>query len=195
MTKQNMFYINYAGGDDLVILGPVYGIVYLALEINRQFKAFVRNENITISGGIHIQRPSEPVRFGIQFADDALESSKHYMMDGKMVKNAMTIMDITVPFYDYQALLDQVETYRTLIRQKRLTRTGFYRIMGQIKDRSLMAYYESAPLIQYSIIRNISDQEVQLMMKRDLTTIDDEQTLRKMVLMMKLVILFTREGS
>ena len=195
MTKQNMFYINYAGGDDLVILGPVYGIVYLALEINRQFKAFVRNENITISGGIHIQRPSEPVRFGIQFADDALESSKHYMMDGKMVKNAMTMMDITVPFSDYQALLDQVETYRTLIRQKRMTRTGFYRIMSQIKDRSLMAYYESVPLIQYSIIRNISDQEVQLMMKRDLTTIDDEQTLRKMVLMMKLVILFTREGS
>ena len=32
-----MFYINYAGGDDLVIIGSAYSIVELALEIHKRF--------------------------------------------------------------------------------------------------------------------------------------------------------------
>lgn len=44
MSKQltnrdvNIFYINYAGGDDLVIMGPIYGIVKLAYTIHEEFK-------------------------------------------------------------------------------------------------------------------------------------------------------------
>lgn len=41
-----MFYINYAGGDDLVIIGSAYSIVELALEIHKRFTEFTNNKNI-----------------------------------------------------------------------------------------------------------------------------------------------------
>ena len=52
--NDNMFYINYAGGDDLVIIGPASGILLLAKEINHSFHQYTSNKNLNISGGITI---------------------------------------------------------------------------------------------------------------------------------------------
>ena len=188
-SYENIFYINYAGGDDLVIIGPVYAIVQLAEEIHKEFKDYVNNDNITISGGIYIQNPKKPVRFGIQYADDALELSKQ-----TKEKNSITILDTTVSFSDYRDILEKVEKYRNYIANEKISRTNFYRIMNYINDGSIEEYYEAIPKIQYSLYRNINDETIRLEVSKDLTTIRDSlYDLKKLVLMMKLTILFTRE--
>lgn len=190
LTKyNNVFYINYAGGDDLVIMGPVYAIIQLAYEIHNEFKQYTNNENITISGGIHIQSSKKPVRFGIQYAEDALELSKN-----NKDKNSITLFETTVSFDELRKILDIVEKYRKYIKNGQIGRSSFYHIMRYINANSISAYYAAIPLIQYSLYRNISNQNLRLEISKDLTSIRDSmEDLKKLVLMMKLTIMFTRE--
>lgn len=192
---ENIFYINYAGGDDLVIMGPVYGIIILSQKIREEFKAYVCNPNITLSAGIHIQTPSKPIRFGVQTADEALEMSKSFSRNGKIVKDAITIMDVTVSFDDFAELLQQVEKYRQYIIQGKISRTGFYTIMSQIQVDSIEQFYSLIPRIQYSILRQVTDEKVRVEYIKEITQIKEMNELNYFVLIMKLVILFTREGN
>lgn len=156
--NENIFYINYAGGDDLVILGPIYGILQLANKIHIEFKEFVQNPNITLSAGIHIQNPKKPIRFGIKMADNALEASKSYVKDNRS-KNAITIMNSTFSFEELPNILNKIETYRGYLNDKTnpLSRTGFYNIMSHMDNKTLDEYYSTIPIIQYSLYRQIDN--------------------------------------
>lgn len=190
LTKyNNVFYINYSGGDDLVIMGPVYAIIQLAYEIHKEFQNYVHNESISISAGIHIQNPKKPVRFGIQYAEAALELSKHYQG-----KNAITLFETTISFDELKDILDTVEKYRNYVNHGKIGRSSFYHIMLYIDVSSIDAYYSAIPLIQYTLYRNISNNELRLDISHDLTSVRESmKDLRKLVLMMKLTIMFTRE--
>lgn len=190
----NLFYINYAGGDDLVIIGPVYGIVQLASEIRQRFKAFVRNDNITLSGGIHVQGSKKPIRFGVKEADEQLEKSKAYSFNGKTVKDAISLMDLTIAFDEFEALLNKVETYREYIQEGKISRTSFYNIMSNIRCQSMDDYYQSIPIIEYGIYRQLGNHPLRTTLIKDITKATNLYELNKIILMMKLVILFTREG-
>src|SRR5690606_38509678 len=51
----NLFYINFSGGDDLVIIGPWDWTITLARRIKEELSRFAcYNPNVTISGGIYI---------------------------------------------------------------------------------------------------------------------------------------------
>ncbi len=198
-VNHDIFYINYAGGDDLVIIGPIYGIIKLASRIHNEFKSFVNNPNITLSGGIHIQNPKKPIRFGVQMADQALEKSKGLKENDELIKNAITIMDSTIPFNQFDDLLADVEVYRAYINDKNnpLSRTCFYNIMSQMSDKTLEEYYSIVPIIQYVLYRQIDKNHEKLRKKilKDLTTIRNQNNLSRWITIMKLVILFTREGN
>ena len=194
--NENIFYINYAGGDDLVILGPIYGILQLANKIHIEFKEFVQNPNITLSAGIHIQNPKKPIRFGIKMADNALEASKSYVKDNRS-KNAITIMNSTFSFEELPNISNKIETYRGYLNDKTnpLSRTGFYNIMSHMDNKTLDEYYSTIPIIQYSLYRQIDNSHETLRKKilQDLTTLKTDEEINKQVTIMKLVILFTRE--
>lgn len=190
---ENIFYINYAGGDDLVIMGPIYGIVMLADRIKKEFKAYVCNPNITLSAGIHVQSPKKPIRFGIQMADDALETSKGYSEDDKIVKNAITIIGKTVSFEDFSNILNKVEIYRQYILQGKISRTGFYNIMSHIQVSSIEQFFALIPKIQYAVVRQVIDEKIRNEYLKEINSIKKMLELDRLILMMKLVILFTRE--
>ena len=193
--EDNMFYINYASGDDLVILGPVYGIIKLANEINKEFNYYVNNENITISAGIYIQNEKKPIRFGIQYAESYLGQSKNYSSKGKIVKNAITIMDTTLNFTDYNQLIEIVEKYRGYIKEKKISRTSFYALMNYLQVETLDQYFEIIPKIQYMLIRSNMEENIRIEFSKEITQIRSIKELPKVVLMMKLVILLTREEN
>jgi CRISPR-associated protein Csm1 len=86
----NIFYVLFAGGDDLVIIGPWEQIIKLAFEIQKAFRKFTcHNPNITLSAGIYICKPKYPVNHAIDKAEKALEQSK------KKGKNRITVMGET----------------------------------------------------------------------------------------------------
>ena len=170
-----MFYINYAGGDDLVIIGSAYSIVELALEIHKRFTEFTNNKNITISGGINFQNDKKPIRFGVQMAEEALSMSK----DGD--KNAITLLNTTVPFVEFEELLVEVKEICKFILEGKLSRTMLFNLMSNIRDKSYMEFVCLIPRIQYILYRNVKDQKLL-----------DSMRYR---LILKLVMLFTRDNK
>lgn len=183
-----MFYINYAGGDDLVIIGSAYSIIQLALEIHQRFSKFTGNKNITISGGINIQSDKKPIRFGIQEAEEALSMSK----EGN--KNAITLLDTTVPFDKFSALLDQVSEICQLMEDGQISRTMIYNVMSYINDKNYQEYVCLVPRIQYVLYRNIKNEQIFANMCKQLRDIRDNQSLKQYILKLKLVLLFTRNN-
>ncbi|OUQ07730.1 type III-A CRISPR-associated protein Cas10/Csm1 [Erysipelatoclostridium sp. An15] len=184
-----MFYINYAGGDDLVIIGSAYSIVELALEIHKRFAKFTNNKNITISGGINFQNDKKPIRFGVQMAEEALSMSK----DGD--KNAITLLNTTVPFVEFEGLLVEVKEICKFILEGKLSRTMLYNLMSNIRDKSYMEFVCLIPRIQYILYRNVKDQKLLESMRYRLTKVKTDIDVKYYVLILKLVMLFTRDNK
>lgn len=74
----NLFYVIYSGGDDLLIIGPWDQIIELAQGIYHQFREYTcQNENITLSGGILLVKPHFPIQRFSQLVGDELDISKN----------------------------------------------------------------------------------------------------------------------
>lgn len=190
--EEGVFYINYAGGDDLAIIGPSHAIFYLAKTINDQFRKFTRNDNISISGGIQIQNPTRPIRFGMMEAEASLEKSKE--LDGK---HGITIMSTTIPFDEYQEFLSETDTYISYINNGVISRTSLYNLMSNIRDCSKDQYTRLIPRIQYMLLRNIDKKYEDIRMKINTKVCDVEKNFeskyQKYVLTLKLAIMMTRD--
>lgn len=184
-----MFYINYAGGDDLVIIGPAYGIIRLADTVEYEFNNYTLNkENIKFSAGIHIQNDKEPIRFGIQEADKMLKLSKL-----QKEKNSISIIGIPLKYGQFCDLLNDVDELKEMIDSAKVSRTLVYNLLLMLRDKNFEQYKYSVPIIYYYLYRNIEDE--QLRKKEFLSKINSigcDTDLNRYVLMLKLTIMFTR---
>lgn len=188
VKNETMFYINYAGGDDLVIIGSAYSIIQLSLEIENRFAQFTNNRNITISGGIHIQHPKKPVRFGVQEAEKQLSLSKD------RGKNAISLLDTTISYDLFKNILDDVNKICFWLNSNQISRTMLYNILSLIKDLSYDMYIKYIPRLQYILFRNIGDNDKLFMwFKNEINQVVDSKKLEDFVLKLKLVMLFTRD--
>ena len=190
--RDNIFYINYAGGDDLVIMGPAYGILYLAENIDKEFSAYTCNKNITISGGINIQKPTRPIRFGVQEAENNLELSK----SGE--KHAITVLNTRIPLNEYTKFLNEVEYYRDAINNEMISRSMLYNIMSNIRDCEYgRDFLRLLPRIQYVLYRSETERNISSLtkVKTDIVSIDSNEKLQKYILLLKLAIMLTREAG
>ena len=186
--NESMFYINYAGGDDLVIMGPASGILELSKVINERFSEYTLNKNITISGGITIQSPSAPIRFGIKEAEEYLNQSK--ILDGK---NGITLIHTSCKMNEYEQVLQQVNVFRKYITNQDISRTNFYNMMKVLDVENMEKYYRNIPILLYSLKRNVKNKDVRqdLISKISMANMNYDQ-LKKLVLEMKLAIMQTR---
>ncbi|MBN1220826.1 MAG: type III-A CRISPR-associated protein Cas10/Csm1 [Anaerolineae bacterium] len=91
----SLFYIVYAGGDDLLIIGPWDQTVELAQQLYRDFRVYTcENPNITLSAGITLVKPHFPVQRFVELVGEALEQSKN------KGRNRLTLFDQTVLWRD-----------------------------------------------------------------------------------------------
>lgn len=87
-TGTSTIYINYSGGDDLLVLGPYDDIISFAKEFRTKFKQWTScNDSINISGGIVITGPKFPIGKAAIMADEELEKSKDCGRDKLTVFN------------------------------------------------------------------------------------------------------------
>lgn len=198
-SNDTMFYINYAGGDDLVILGPAAGILELASAIRQDFFRYTNNRNLTISGGIFIQKPKQPVRFGVLQAEKYLDQSKE--LSGK---NGITLIGTPLTFEEYGQMLDLVGSWRQAIEDGIYSRTGFYGLMKLLDVTNLPEFSRRIPLALYALKRNAKNQRFVDELKTRICAIADPmekdqraamEKLRRLVLEMKLTIMQTRDGG
>lgn len=95
-NEESSYYVIYAGGDDFMIVGSWDKLITLAEKINTKFREFVgENEKITLTCGIAITKPKEPIYFGAKLATDAEEKGKN------SGKNGVVIFDKYIPWKDF----------------------------------------------------------------------------------------------
>ena len=188
-TDNNMFYIYYAGGDDLVIIGPASGILLLAKEIDHSFHKYTNNKNLNISGGITIMSPSKPIRLGIKEAEENLSASKK--VKGK---HAITLLDRTIKLERYENVLETVNVFKEYIDKKYISRTCFYNMMSILDVNNIDEYYHSIPLLMYMLKRNVLNERIRCELKKEIATKNTIEEVYELVVEMKLTIMQTRES-
>lgn len=175
----NLFYINFSGGDDLVIIGPWDWTIDLAIKIKEELRRFAcYNPNVTISGGIYIADPKTPVRVTLYEGEKYLERAK-----GREGKDAICIFDKDFSWegdvYSIEKVVKDGNLYAEWINQGHLSRGLVHNIMVASKNinRKGNLDFDLVPQIAYSLSRNIQDEKIKGdMMKRLITpTIENSE--------------------
>lgn len=170
-------YTVFAGGDDLFLIGPWCDIVDLAPVIKKKFSEFVcGNRDITISMGISIHKPGEPVRSMAQSAEEALENAK-----ASPGKDAVTIFGETVKFESLENLYKLGDQIQSWVNGGLLNTAMLYRFNNAIEEvrradtyiaaisagkskkirlAELAGTFSWKARLKYSLIRNRSDKNL-----------------------------------
>ena len=103
-TKSPNTYTVFAGGDDLFLLGAWDEVLKMAREIEREFKAFVKSDELSISFGIAIAKPSTPISYLADYTEKLLEDAKGIdeEKEVKHPKDAISLFGETVKWKEYQ---------------------------------------------------------------------------------------------
>jgi CRISPR-associated protein Csm1 len=135
-------YTVFAGGDDLLFIGPWNAIVTLAPEIARQFNRYAcDNPNVHLSAGISIHKAHTPVDAMAEASEAAIEQSKN---GGR---NRLTLFRETVTLEEVEKLAAIRTALEQWLDRDFLSATMFYRLNTFID----MANREAA-LVQKSSI-------------------------------------------
>ncbi len=155
--KYKNTYTVFAGGDDIFLIGAWDEIILLAIDIQKEFKQFVKNR-LSISMGIIITKPSTPVKFIADITENKLEEAKEFD-DGK--KDAISLFNETVKWQDY---IRQRESILSLFESNQdfVDNTSFlYRLLELIKMRQHINISAENSMwrskLNYSFRRNILD--------------------------------------
>ncbi len=96
-NEKNSYYVVYAGGDDFMIVGSWEKLIFLSEKLNESFSKFTgENKNITLTCGIAITKPKDPIYFSSQWATEAEEKGK------SSGKNGVVIFDKYIPWNDFK---------------------------------------------------------------------------------------------
>jgi len=178
--KSPAIYVNYAGGDDLLIIGPWDLIIQLAKDIRETFKAFTcRNPDINISAGISIINKKFPIGRAALLADKALEKSKDHeenVNSHEKKKDSISVFGETVYWESredlkgFYELLDFSTDLEKHIDNKEISKSfvysllemwnstfGYDRELNEKIRREKKAY---VPYLKYQLARNVRDRKV-----------------------------------
>jgi CRISPR-associated protein Csm1 len=161
-SLENYFYINYAGGDDLLIIGPWDLTIELAIKIREDFSRFVcENKNITISAGVYITDSKTPIRMSAIEGESLLEKSKN--IEGK---DRITILDNPFEWHGENSLekaYAEGKEYAEWLKKNYISRGLIYNLMlasKNIKTNENRIDYDMIPKIAYSVSRNVTNKDV-----------------------------------
>ncbi len=168
LSKEGSFkniYTVFAGGDDLFLVGPWNRIIDLASKLNRNFRAYVcQNPDVTISAGISINKPGEPIRVLAEQSEIALLQSK------SKGKNRITVFWETVDWEELGELDGIKETIGQWLSDGKINNAMLYRFNEliemskqekELKDLKFNIQIEDMECLKwrsklkYSVIRNV----------------------------------------
>ena len=159
-------YINYAGGDDLLIIGPWDSIVELASDIRRNFKEFTcQNDDINISGGVSIISNKFPIGRAASLAGDLLEKSKDQGRNRISVFGETVCWDTKDLKKGFHELLDFSFMLEDHVAERNVSKGFIYSLMrmwqsnfgygeGPI-DKIRLEKRAHIPLLKYKLARTV----------------------------------------
>lgn len=170
----NLFYINFSGGDDLAIIGPWDWTIKLAMRIKEKLTRFVcNNPNITVSAGVYFADSKMPIRISLHEGERYLGKAK-----SRNTKDSICIFEKAFRWNaernNIEKVMEDGELYANWLKEKKLSRNLAFNIMVASKNikRKDALNLNLIPIIAYSITRNVADDEVRMEMMNRLITAD-----------------------
>jgi len=156
-------YTVYAGGDDLLVIGPWYQAIRFALEIRRSFDEFSgHNPNLTLSAGIALFDPKTPVSRAAAEAEERLEKAKD---DGRDRVHAIVPVGKLATGWDaFASALDEADALSEAIRAGAVSTALLYRLLSlddrrERAERGDVACADWRPKLGYTLWRSLPDGE------------------------------------
>ncbi|MBI4378134.1 MAG: type III-A CRISPR-associated protein Cas10/Csm1 [Nitrospinae bacterium] len=168
LSKEKRFrdiYTVFAGGDDLFLIGPWNRVIDFALFLNNSFADYVcSNSQITISAGISLNKPGEPIPSLSERAEDALKKSKGNDRD------SITLFDEPVKWKDFVELNEILKTIeawmdKSFVNNAMLFRLNTFSNMSKLEkellkakeglDMEEMECLKWRAKFKYNLVRNI----------------------------------------
>lgn len=110
-------YVVFSGGDDVCIIGPWNEIMNFADEFNEDFHSFsANNPSLSVSAGIVMFSPHDPISVVADEAEEALEASKK-----EKDKNSISLFSRTVSWPEYSKQLGDADV---LMAMSQLSKSG-----------------------------------------------------------------------
>ncbi len=152
----NAFYLVYAGGDDVMVVGPWDLTLKLAQRIRNDFDRYCGcNLNLTISAGIVFVKPKFPIHRFAALSGDALEQAK------ERGRNRITAFNATVTWDIYAEALAFGEALREGVTSGEVPRTFLHflwRLYRNHKDGQDPMW---VPLLHYTVARRLEPETVE----------------------------------
>lgn len=168
-TKFKDIYTVYAGGDDLLVLGPWDRVLAFSLKLRKEFQAYCcRNPDITLSAGIAIVKPRLPIYGAVEMAEELLENAKKSpSVKGEEPKDQLAVLGDCFKWEKSESLLAEGDKLAGWQDGKKVS-MGFVRQLlysgeafKRFKDKQQTSELRFVPMLAYAISRNIRDQQVE----------------------------------
>ncbi len=177
-------YTVYAGGDDILVLGPWSQVLKLGVRLREEFTEYCcGNPDFTLSAGMTVCKPRLPIYAAIDSADGLLEKAKHQSALGEdNPKDQLAVLGDSFKWGKAKSLLNEAEKLAGWQEEKKIS-MGFVRLL--LSCAEMYRYFRLtgetrrlrfAPLLAYSITRNINTKEQALISwMQDMMDINDSK--------------------
>ncbi len=133
LSKNELFeniYTVFAGGDDIFLIGPWNRIVEFTVFLKNIFSEYVSNNGqITLSAGISLNKPGEPVKTIVEMAENALAKAKGNEINSTD-KNSITVFGETVKWESFEKLCEIRKTIETWLAKQYINMAMLYRLIN-----------------------------------------------------------------
>lgn len=123
-------YVVYAGGDDLLLIGPWRQSLELLGELQAAFSRYTCNPQITISAAMELVQPDEPLNRSVRAAEERLERAKHAGRN-----RVCAIDDEPLAWHEFRSQLQSADDLLAHMRAGELTQGFVYRMLAFDRDR------------------------------------------------------------
>jgi len=166
-------YTVYAGGDDLLMLGPWDQVLQFSRRVQKEFSQFTcNNPAFTLSAGVAAVKPRLPIYAAIGYAEDLLGKAKDNCAIGaKEPKNQFAALGDIIKWDDFDAVQKEAERLATWQEGKKVS-VGFVRLLRDSAEQffnykasreGATSYLRFVPMLAYGIARNIPPKEEELL--------------------------------
>ena len=184
----NAFYLVYAGGDDLMVIGPWNLTLCLAWHIHHDFTRYCgRNPNMTISAGVIFVKPKFPIHRFAVLSGEALEQAKN------AGRNRITAFGVTVGWDEFKKALEFGYELRRSVESREMPRTLLHFLLHLYRTHVREDGEDPmwAPLLHYTLARRLKPEVIEQL--KLLERIPDFIRNRSLPIALGYAILATRE--
>lgn len=161
VTEHKHIYTEYAGGDDLLLIGPWDKIIKLSRDINDVFHNFTcHNQNFTMSAAIVLSHPSRPIANAVREADSLLDMAK---TNGR---NRIGILGMTLEWDEFAKAIEDADYLIETTYNKKISQSLLYRLLRyyQMYERTQEDKCSITDLLwkshlRYDLARNVKKED------------------------------------